>query len=175
MENKMGNKMGNKMTTDEFVKLLNEKYSKANIENEFKKSGDPLKVASDMLLKLMKDVSDYAESKKAAKNSENDLKAVPAKSKDYYEGYNMAIRQMKEVFSIDLHALNTIKENTTTCILNNLEMIAKNESKVDKGAFRELVVSLDELNSAVRSIKNTEKNISIIDKLSNNLLPPESK
>ena len=37
------------------------------------------------------------ESKKAAKNSENELKAVPAKSKDYYEGYNMAIRQMLEM------------------------------------------------------------------------------
>lgn len=171
----MENKMGNKMTADEFVKLLNEKYSKENIENEFKKSGDPLKVASDMFMKLMKDVSDYAESKKAAKNSENDLKAVPAKSKDYYEGYNMAIRQMKEAFSIDLHLFNTVKENTTTCILNNLEMIVKDEAKVDKDTFNELVIALDELNSAVRSIKNTEKNIDILDKLSNNLLPPESK
>lgn len=164
-----------KITADEFVKLLNEKYSKANIENEFKKSGDPFKTASDMFIKLMKDVSDYAESKKAAKNSENDLKAVPAKSKDYYEGYNMAIRQMKEAFSIDLHLFNTIKENTTTCILNNLEMIVKNEDKVDKSTFSELVVALDELNSTIRSIKHIEKNINIIDKLSNNLLPPESK
>ena len=162
-----------KITADEFVKfvkLLNEKYSKANIE-----ANDPFKTASDMFMKLMKDVSDYAESKKAAKNSENDLKAVPVKSKDYYEGYNMAIRQMKETFSIDLLLFNIVKENTTTCILNNLEMIAKNESKVDKGTFRELVVALDELNSAIRSIKNTEKNISTLDKLSNNLLPPESK
>lgn len=164
-----------KITADEFVKLLNEKYSKANIEDEFKKSGDPFKTASDMFMKLMKDVSDYAESKKVAKNSENELKAVPAKSKDYYEGYNMAIRQMKESFSIDLYLFNTIKEKTTTCILNNFEMIVKNESKVDKDTFRELVVALDELNSAIRSIKNTEKNISILDKLSNNLLPPESK
>lgn len=161
--------MENKMAADEFVKLLNEKYSKENIENEFKKSDDPLKVASDMFMKLMKDVSDYA------KNSENDLKAVPAKSKDYYEGYNMAIRQMKEAFSIDLHLFNTVKENTTTCILNNLEMIVKDEAKADKDTFKELAVALDELNSAVRSIKNTEKNINIIDKLSNNLLPPESK
>lgn len=162
-----------KITADEFakfVKLLNEKYSKANIE-----ANDPFKTASDMFMKLMKDVSDYAESKKAAKNSENDLKAVPAKSKDYYEGYNMAIRQMKETFSIDLLLFNIVKENTTTCILNNIEMIAKNESKVDKDTFRELVVALDELNSAIRSIKNTEKNISTLDKLSNNLLPPESK
>ena len=162
-----------KITADEFVKfvkLLNEKYSKANIE-----ANDPFKTASDMFMKLMKDVSDYAESKKATKNSENDLKAVPAKSKDYYEGYNMAIRQMKEAFSIDLHLFNTIKENTITCILNNLEMVVKNEAKVDKDTFRELVVSLDELNSAIRSIKNTEKNIDIIDELSNNLLPPESK
>ena len=164
-----------KITADEFVKLLNEKYSKANIEDEFKKSGDPFKTASDMFMKLMKDVSDYAESKKAAKNSENELKAVPAKSKDYYEGYNMAIRQMKNSFSIDLYLFNTIKEKTTTCILNNLEMIVKNESKVDKDTFNELVVALDELNSAVRSIKNNKKNISILDKLSNNLLPPESK
>lgn len=161
--------MENKMAADEFVKLLNEKYSKENIENEFKKSDDPLKVASDMFMKLMKDVSDYA------KNSENDLKAVPAKSKDYYEGYNMAIRQMKEAFSIDLHLFNTVKENTATCILNNLEMIVKDEAKADKDTFKELAVALDELNSAVRSIKNTEKNINIIDKLSNNLLPPESK
>ena len=164
-----------KITADEFVKLLNEKYSKANIEDEFKKSGDPFKTASDMFMKLMKDVSDYAESKKAAKNSENDLKAVPAKSKDYYEGYNMAIRQMKEAFSIDLFLFNTVKENTTACILNNIEMIVKNEAKVDKDTFRELVTALDELNSAVRSIKNTEKNINVIDKLSNNILPPESK
>jgi hypothetical protein len=162
-----------KITADEFVKfvkLLNEKYSKANIE-----ANDPFKTASDIFMKLMKDVSDYAESKKAAKNSENDLKAVPAKSKDYYEGYNMAIRQMKEAFSTDLHLFNAVKENTITCILNNLEMIVKNEAKVDKDTFRELVVALDELNSAIRSIKNTEKNISILDKLSNNLLPPESK
>lgn len=164
-----------KITADEFVKLLNEKYSKANIENEFKKSDDPFKTASDMFMKLMKDVSDYAESKKATKNSENDLKAVPAKSKDYYEGYNMAIRQMKEAFSIDLHLFNAVKENTITCILNNLEMIVKNEDKVDKDTFSELVIALDELNSTIRSIKNTEKNIDIIDKLSNNLLPPESK
>lgn len=164
-----------KITADEFVKLLNEKYSKANIEGEFKKSDDPFKTASNVFMKLMKDVSDYTESKKAAKNSENDLKAVPAKSKDYYEGYNMAIRQIKNSFSIDLYLFNTIKEKTTTCILNNLEMIVKNESKVDKDTFNELVVALDELNSAVRSIKNTEKNISILDKLSNNLLPPESK
>ena len=159
-----------KITADEFVKLLNEKYSKANIE-----ANGPFKTASDMFMKLLKDVSDYTESKKAAKNSENDLKAVPAKSKDYYEGYNMAIRQMKESFSIDLHLFNTVKENTATCILNNLEMIIKNEDKVDKDTFRELVVALDELNSAIRNIKNTEKNINIIDKLSNNLLPPESK
>lgn len=164
-----------KITADEFVKLLNEKYSKANIESEFKKSSDPFKTASDMFMKLMKDVSDYTESKKAAKNSENELKAVPAKSKDYYEGYNMAIRQMKEAFSIDLYLFNTTKENTTTCILNNIEMIVKNEDKVDKDTFRELVVALDELNSAVRNIKNTEENINILDKLSNNLLPPESK
>ena len=164
-----------KITADEFVKLLNEKYSKANIEGEFKKSGDPFKTASDVFMKLMKDVSDYTESKKAAKNSENDLKAVPAKSKDYYEGYNMAIRQMKEAFSIDLYLFNTVKEKTTTCILNNLEMIVKDEAKVDKDTFRELVIALDELNSTIRSIKNTEKNINIIDKLSNNLLPPESK
>lgn len=164
-----------KITADEFVKLLNEKYSKANIENEFKKSDDPFKTASDMFMKVMKDVSDYAESKKAAKNSENNLKAVPAKSKDYYEGYNMAIRQMKEAFSIDLYLFNTIKEKTTTCILNNLEMIVKDEDKVDKDTFSELVIALDELNSTIRSIKNTEKNINIIDKLSNNLLPPESK
>lgn len=162
-----------KITADEFVKfvkLLNEKYSKANIE-----ANDPFKTASDIFMKLMKDVSDYAESKKAAKNSENDLKAVPAKSKDYYEGYNMAIRQMKEAFFIDLHLFNAVKEDTITCILNNLKMIVKNEAKVDKDTFRELVVALDELNSAIRSIKNTEKNISILDKLSNNLLPPESK
>lgn len=133
----MENKMENKMTADEFVKLLNEKYSKANIENE--------------------------------------LKAVSAKSKDYYEGYNMAIHQMKEAFSIDLYLFNTIKEKTTTCILNNLEMVVKNESKVDKDTFSELVTALDELNSAVHSIRNAEKNISILDKLSNNLLPPESK
>lgn len=164
-----------KITADEFVKLLNEKYSKANIEDEFKKSSDPFKTASDMFMKLMKDVSDYTESKKAAKNSENDLKAVPAKSKDYYEGYNMAIRQMKEAFSIDLHLFNTVKENATTCILNNLEMIVKDDAKVDKDTFSELVVALDELNSTIRNIKNTEKNINIIDKLSNNLLPPESK
>lgn len=55
-----------------------------------------------MFMKLMKAVP----AKKAAKNSENDLKAVPAKSKDYYEGYNMAIRQMKEAFSIDLLLFN---------------------------------------------------------------------
>lgn len=158
-----------KITADEFAKFV-KLLTKANIE-----ANDPFKTASDMFMKLMKDVSDYAESKKAAKNSENDLKAVPAKSKDYYEGYNMAIRQMKEAFSIDLLLFNIVKESTITCILNNLEMIAKNESKVDKGTFRELVASLDELNSAVRSIKNTEKNIDIIDKLSNNLLPPESK
>lgn len=154
-----------KITADEFVKFV-KLLTKANIE-----ANDPFKTASDMFMKLMKDVS----AKKAAKNSENDLKAVPAKSKDYYEGYNMAISQMKETFSIDLFLFNTIKENTTTCILNNLEMIAKDEAKVDKDTFRELVVALDELNSAVRSIKNTEKNISILDKLSNNLLPPESK
>ena len=164
-----------KITADEFVKLLNEKYSKANIEDEFKKSDDPFKTASNMFMKLMKDVSDYAESKKTAKNSENDLKAVPAKSKDYYEGYNMAVRQMKEAFSIDLHLFNTIKENTTTCILNNLEMIVKDEAKVDKDTFSELVIALDELNSTIRSIKNTEKNIDIIDKLSSNILPPKSK
>ena len=164
-----------KITADEFVKLLNEKYSKANIEDEFKKSDDPFKTASNMFMKLMKDVSDYAESKKTAKNSENDLKAVPAKSKDYYEGYNMAVRQMKEAFSIDLHLLNTVKENTTTCILNNLEMIVKDEAKVDKDTFSELVIALDELNSTIRSIKNTEKNIDIIDKLSSNILPPKSK
>lgn len=164
-----------KITADEFVKLLNEKYSKANIEDEFKKSSDPFKTASNMFMKLMKDVSDYAESKKATKNSENDLKAVPAKSKDYYEGYNMAIRQMKEAFSIDLHLFNTVKENATTCILNNLEIIVKDEDKVDKDTFNELVIALDELNSTIRNIKNTEKNINIIDKLSNNLLPPESK
>ena len=158
-----------KITADEFAKFV-KLLTKPNIE-----ANDPFKTASDMFMKLMKDVSDYAESKKAAKNSENDLKAVPAKSKDYYEGYNMAIRQMKEAFSIDLLLFNIVKESTITCILNNLEMIAKNESKVDKGTFRELVASLDELNSAVRSIKNTEKNIDIIDKLSNNLLPPESK
>lgn len=171
----MENKMENKMTADKFVKLLSERYSKANIEDEFKKSGDPFKTASDMFMKLMKDVSDYAESKKAAKNSENELKAVPAKSKDYYEGYNMAIRQMKEAFSIDLYLFNTVKEKTTTCILNNLEMVVKNESKVNKDTFSELVVALDELNSAVRNIKDIKKNISILDKLSNNLLPPESK
>lgn len=162
--------MENKMAADEFVKLLNEKYSKANIE-----ANDPFKTASDMFMKLMKDVSNYAESKKAAKNSENDLKAVPAKSKDYYEGYNMAIRQMKNAFSINLLLFNTVKENTTTCILNNLEIIVKDEAEVNKNTFNELAVALDELNSAVRSIKNTEKNISILDKLSNNLLPPESK
>lgn len=133
------------------------------------------KITADEFIKLLKDVSDYAESKKATKNSENDLKAVPAKSKDYYEGYNMAIRQMKEAFSIDLYLFNTIKEKTITCILNNLEMIVKDEAKVDKNTFSELVVALDELNSTIRSIKNTEKNISILDKLSNNLLPPESK
>ena len=87
----------------------------------------------------------------------------------------MAIRQMKNAFSIDLYLFNTVKENTTTCILNNLEMIAKDEAKVDKDTFRELVVALDELNSAFRSIKNTEKNISILDELSNDLLSPESK
>lgn len=164
-----------KITADEFVKLLNEKYSKANIKDEFKKSGDPFKTASDMFMKLMKDVSDYAESKKTTKNSEKELKAVPAKSKDYYEGYNMAIRQMKNAFSIDLYLFSTIKEKTTTCILNNLEMVVKNESKVNKDTFSELVVALDELNSTVRNIKDIEKNISILDKLSNNLLPPESK
>lgn len=152
-----------KITADEFIKFVKLLNAKANIE-----ANDPFKTASDMFMKLMK-------AKKAAKNSENDLKAVPAKSKDYYEGYNMAIRQMKEAFSIDLLLFNIVKENTTTCILNNLEMIAKNEAKVDKDTFRELVVALDELNSAIRSIKNTEENISILDKLSNNLLPPESK
>lgn len=171
----MENKMENKMASDEFVKLLNEKYSKENIENEFKKSGDPLKVASDMLLKLMKDVSNYAESKKATTTKEPGLKAVPAKSKDFYEGYNMAIRQMKESFSIDLYLFNTIKENAMTCALNNLELIAKNDDKVDKDTFKELAIAIDELNSSVRNIKNTEKNVNILNKLSDNLLPPESK
>lgn len=171
----MENKMGNKMTADEFVKLLNEKYSKENIENEFKKSSDPFKTASDVFMKLMKDVSDYTESKKVAKNSENNLKAVPAKSKDYYEGYNMAIRQMKEAFSIDLYLFNTIKENAMTCALNNLELIAKNDDKIDKDTFKELAIAIDEINSSVRNIKNTEKNVNILNKLSDNLLPPESK
>lgn len=164
-----------KITADEFVKLLNEKYSKANIEDEFKKSDDPFKTASDMFMKLMKDVSDYAESKKAAKNSENELKAVPAKSKDYYEGYNMAIRQMKEAFSIDLYLFNTVKENATTYILNSLELIVKDDDKVNKDTFKGLATAIDELNSTVRSIKNTQKNINILNKLSDNLLPPESK
>lgn len=82
---------------------------------------------------------------------------------------------MKKTFSIDLYLFNTIKENTTTSILNNLEMVVKNEDKVNKDTFSELVVALDELNSTIRSIKNIEKNIDILDKLSNNLLPPESK
>lgn len=48
-----------KITADEFVKFVKLLNAKANIE-----ANGPFKTASDMFMKLMKDVSDYAESKK---------------------------------------------------------------------------------------------------------------